>query len=175
MHTAPAVAAALDAQRSERVVISSVHVLAAVVVLVWAGVHAGLGGSVPAGMAGLAFTAAAAAFGARQARRALPADGKSLVWDGASWALTTRASRGGARSGVTGAEIRVPILQVGIALDLGAWLLLRLQADTGGTRWQVVRAACAGPAWHGLRLALLTQSGPAAPRPVAAAPDRRNP
>ena len=175
MHTAPAVVAALDAQRPERVVISSVHALAAVVVLVWAGVHAGLGGSVPAGMAALAFTAAAAAFGARQARRALPADGKSLVWDGVSWALTTRASPGGALSGATGAEVRVPIVQVGIALDLGAWLLLRLQADTGGTRWQVVRAACAGPAWHGLRLALLTQAGPAAPRPVEASPNRRNP
>ena len=175
MHTAPAVVAALDAQRLERVVISSVHVLAAVVLVVWAGLHTGLDGSVPAGMAGLAWTAAAAAFGAWQARRALPADGKTLVWDGASWALTTRASRGGALAGITGAEVRVPIMQVGIALDLGAWLLLRLQAETGGSRWQVVRAACAGPAWHGLRLALLTQAGPAAPRPVAAAPDRRNP
>ena len=175
MHTAPAVVAALDDQRPERVLISSVHALAAVVLVVWAGLHTGSDMSVPSGMAGLAFTAAAAAFGARQARRALPADGMSLVWDGASWALTVRASPGGALSGVTGVAVRVPILQVGIALDLGAWLLLRLQADTGGTRWQVVRAACAGSAWHGLRLALLTQAGPAAPRPVEASPNRRNP
>ena len=156
-------------------VISSIHVLAAVVLVVWAGLHNGLDGSVPAGMAGLAWTAAAAAFGAWQARRALPADGKTLVWDGASWALTTHASRGGAPAGITAAEVRVPIAQVQIALDLGAWLLLRLQAETGGSRWQVVRAACVGPAWHGLRLALLTQAGLAAPPPVAAAPNRRNP
>ena len=175
MHTAPAVVAALDDQRPERVLISSVHVLAAVVVVVWAGLHTRSDMSMPSGMAGLAFTAAAAAFGAWQARRALPADGMSLVWDGASWALTTRASRGGALSGLTGAVVRVPITQVEIALDLGVWLLLRLQAEAGGPRWQVVRASCAGPAWHGLRLALLTQAGPAAPRPVAAAPDRRNP
>ena len=174
MHTAPAVVAALDAQRPERVVISSVHVLAAVVVVVWAGLHAGLDGSVPAWMAGLVWTAAVAAVGSLQARRALPADGNTLVWDGAGWALTTRASRGGALAGITGAEVRVQIMQVVIALDLGAWMLLRLQAETGGSRWQVVRAACAGPAWHGLRLALLTQAGPAAPPSVIPAPDRRD-
>ena len=174
MHNAPAVVAALDAQRPERVVISSVHALAAAVVVVWAGLHAGLDGSVPAWMAGSVWILVVAAFGSWQARRALPADGKTLVWDGAGWALTTRESRGGALIGITGADVRMPIMQVGIALDLGAWMLLRLWAETGESRWQVVRAACAGPAWHGLRLALLTQAGPAVPPSVIPAPDRRD-
>jgi hypothetical protein len=154
-------------------VITSAHVLAAAALTAWAGLQAGLGGSPPAWAAGLAWIAAAAAAGAWLARRALPADGAQLTWDGASWALTTRASSG-ALAGTPGACVQRPIKQVAMALDLGAWILLRLQVGAGGARWQVVRAACAGPAWHGLRLALRTQAGPAGPQPGRSAAGRHD-
>jgi len=172
MRTAPAVSATLDTQGFECVVISGVHALAASALTAWAGLHAGWAGSLPAWLAGLVWVGAAALFGAWLARRALPADGAHLTWDGASWALTTRPSRGGTPAGTTGPGVRAPVRQVVVTLDLGAWMLLRLQTQVGATRWQVVRAASAGPAWHGLRLALMTQAGPAGPRPARPAPDR---
>ena len=172
MHTAPAVSATLDAQGIERMLITLLHALAAVVLAAWVGLHAGLVGSWPTWIAGLVWSTAAATFGAWLARRALPANGTVLAWDGASWAVTTRSSRGRALAGSTCAGLRLPIQQLAVALDLGPWILLRLQADAGGARWQVVRAASAGPAWHGLRLALLTQAGPTGPRPARSAADR---
>ncbi len=172
MRTAPAVSAALDTQGFECVVISGVHALAATALAAWMGLQAGVGPSWPACLAGLAWIGAATASGAWLARRALPADGAHLIWDGASWALITRPSSGATPTSPTGPVLRVPIRQVGVALDLGAWMLLRLQTEVGPTRWQVVRAVCVGPAWHGLRLALLTQAGPAVPQPARPAPDR---
>ena len=172
MRTAPAVSATLDTQGRECVVISGVHALAAAALMAWAGLQAGIGASWPAGVAGLAWIGAMAVFGAWLARRALPADGAQLNWDGASWALATRQRGSGTPTSPTGTVQPVPVRQVAVALDLGAWMLLHLQTGVEATRWQVVRAACVGPAWHGLRLALLTQAGPAVPRPARPAPDR---
>jgi hypothetical protein len=60
-----------------------------------------------------------------------------LLWDGQRW-----------RAG--GAEVKPQVM-----LDLGGWLLLRLNGtDLRTTRWVDVGRAAAGPAWHGLRAAL---------------------
>jgi hypothetical protein len=168
MRTAPAVSAALDDQGLERVLIVSMHILSALALAVWAALQTGLARSSIAWLASVAWIAAAAVFGIWQARRALAADGQHLIWDGASWALTTRARRsGGALAGGTGTggSMRTAIDRVVMTLDLGAWVLLRLQAGAGGSRWQVVRARSAGSAWQALRLALLTEARLAGPRP----------
>jgi hypothetical protein len=108
-------------------------------------------------LAALAWLAAWAALGLRLARSALPNDGDFLQWDGMAWTLGLRSP---GQSSATPAGLRLDRLV--LALDLGAWVLLRLHSAAGGQRWQVARASRAGTDWHGLRLALTAHAGRAA-------------
>ena len=174
MRNAPAVSAQLDGGRPERVLISLLYALGAALLVFWLQALAVLPASPPVWLAAASWIAAAAALGAALAKRALPSDGGQLVWDGQAWALLVRVT--GDRMTAT---YRIPLAGIGMTLDLGAWLLLRLQPATGGTRWQVARARCVGPAWHGLRVALFAHSGRAADvttlQPAAIPPPRRSP
>jgi hypothetical protein len=48
-----------------------------------------------------------------------------------------------------------------VALDLGAWVLLRLHLAGGGVGWRVASATSAQASWHGLRVALAAHAGAA--------------
>jgi hypothetical protein len=78
----------------------------------------------------------------------------ALAWDGQQWLLD------GAAAHVT------------VAMDLGPWMLLRLQAAGGParTRWWPATARQGGAHWHGLRAALYSRAPEAA---LAAAPSQR--
>ncbi len=87
-------------------------------------------------------------------RHAAPTE---LRWDGRAWHL------GPASGATTGGDIEV-------AIDLGAWLLLRFSAGEGPlghrrgrVRWLPVQRRGLEPQWHALRCALY------APRPAAGA------
>ena len=161
MRNAPAVSAQLDGGWPERVLISLFYALSAAVLAFWLQALAVLPASPAVWLAAATGIAAATALGAVLAKRALPPDGDQLVWDGQAWTLQVRGC--GKRMAATR---RIPLTCVVMTLDLGAWLLLRLQPATGGLRWQVARAACVGPAWHGLRVALLAHAGVAADAPT---------
>ena len=98
--------------------------------------------------------AAAGAVGFWQARYALPANAAYLGWDGAGWTLGLHPAAGG-----KAAPAETPLAAVVVALDLGAWLLLRLHPAAGPCRWQAARADASGTDWHGLRLALQAHAG----------------
>jgi hypothetical protein len=120
--------------------------LAAAALAAWAAGHAG---AAPAPMlAAAALAAAAAAFAFA---RVLPGPA-DLRWDGQAWTA----------DGVPGT--------LDIAVDAGAWMLLRLRPAAGGAvRWLPVGAAEAGAAWHGLRVAAFATAGRAGDGLVAAA------
>lgn len=74
----------------------------------------------------------------------------TLSWDGQQWQLNA-----------------TPV-QLTVAMDLGPWLLLSLQAGRRRRRhWLPATAAQAGPHWHALRAALYSRAPEA---PLAAAP-----
>jgi hypothetical protein len=57
------------------------------------------------------------------------------------------------------------VVQVTVTMDLATWVLLRLKPNVAGEvtpRWLAVSASDAGPAWHGLRVALYALSDSAA-------------
>ncbi len=159
MRAAPAVRAPLAAGGPEHMLIALLYAITAIGLMAWGAGHAGLAWSLPGLLAGLALALLAGGGGAWWARRALPADGDHLQWDGQRWTLALRSAPGGLPG-----PAETPLLQVELALDLGAWLLLRLQLANGQQRWQVARASVAGTAWHGLRVALRAHAGM---RPVA--------
>jgi hypothetical protein len=69
-----------------------------------------------------------------------------LMWNGVSWQW---------RAG----DVRLlapAAVDVQLALDLGAWILvaLRPQAPNTATQWLPVSRTQVGPAWHGLQVAL---------------------
>ena len=82
----------------------------------------------------------------------LPGRAAALAWDGEQWRLT-------------------------VALDFGAWLLLRLDGSDApaSRRWLPATAAQAGMHWHALRAALYSRAPEAtlaaAPPHGASAPD----
>ncbi len=90
----------------------------------------------PAAPAGLALLLAAAL----TAWRRLP-PAVHLVWDGRAWTADGQA------------------VTLSLVMDLGFWMLLRLRAPSGASRWLPVARADAGPAWHGLRVAVHGQGG----------------
>jgi hypothetical protein len=156
MRAAPAVDAALDAGRRERMLILSLHGLAGVTLALWAAAHAALGFTWPV-LAGTAIAGVVmAALGAWLASRALPADAGRLCWDGQAWHWL--------------GPMALPLARLEVTLDLGVWVLLRLfPADGARPLWRVASQRGAAAAWHGLRVALEAHAGAAA---VAAAAGR---
>ena len=154
MRAAPAVRALLDDSRPERVLIAGLYGLAAAAVMVWALAHAGVHLPLQVGLGAAAAALAAAALGWRLARGALPGGASSLDWNGQCWCLIEPLA-----SSSHQASSPAPLRAVVVALDLGGWQLLRLQTDADRWRWQAVRAACVGPDWHGLQLALRFHAG----------------
>src|SRR3990167_4646078 len=146
MRAAPAVDAALDAGRRERMLILLLHGLAGVMLALWAAAHAALGFTVTV-LAGAACAGVVmAALGAWLARRALPADAGRLRWDGQAWHWRGSIDR--------------PLTRLEATLDLGVWVLLRLHgADGARPLWRVASQRGAGAAWHGLRVALGAHAG----------------
>ena len=155
MRAAPAVRAPLYASRLERMLISVLYAIGGAALAGWAFAHAQPAppGALWAGL--LLAMVAAGAVGIWQARAALPADCAYLGWDGAGWALGLRPAAGGTAA----APAEIPLAAVVVAIDLGAWLLLRLHPAAGPRRWQAARAGAAGADWHGLRLALQAHAG----------------
>ncbi len=109
----------------------ALHLAAAGAMLAWAP-------GLPAGLAAIAVVAA----GVRSGRGSAPTGSTPalLAWDGQTWRLGERAVR------------------PRVALDLGGWMLLRLDpADAPGRRhWLPLSAAVAGAAWPPLRAALFS-------------------
>jgi len=153
MRAAPAIDAALSAGGPERMLIVVLHAVAGAVLVAWAAAWVEPG-SVWPWAAGLCVVAGVAGWGgARLARRALPPSSDRLRWDGQAWSLRPVSAGAGAGDGLLLAAVTV-------TLDLGRWVLLRLQPATGGIAWRVADARTAGPAWHTLRVALLAHAGP---------------
>ena len=157
MRAAPAVRALLDDSRPERVLIAVLYGLAAAAAVVWALAHAGVRMPLQVALGAVAAALAVGALGWRLARGALPGGASALDWNGQCWCLVEPLAGSNHHAGST-----TPLRAVVVALDLGAWQLLHLQTHTGAWRWQAVRAACVGPDWHGLQLALRCHAGRAA-------------
>ena len=122
--------------------------------VVWACMHAGLGGAWLVSVSAMLVAALMAALGAWLAGRALPALPGSLRWDGQAWSLIASGSA-------------TPLGRLLVAMDLGPWMLLQLHPAGGGVAiWRVASAASAQGSWHGLRLALAAHAG----APAEAAP-----
>jgi hypothetical protein len=111
-----------------------VYGVAAAALAVWVALHLAEARVSPA--AGLAVATLAFLLVCGLAWRLLGAAEAKLVWDGRQW--------------LVGGEPR----QVGLMLQTGSCLLLRLQAAPFKTSWLAVERAEAGPAWHGLLVAL---------------------
>jgi hypothetical protein len=152
MRGAPPVALTCDGGLVWRAVQAFLPAAAAGALAPWLAGHGGLGVSGQA-VAALVFAMAAAAW----AWRASAPRPVALAWDGEQWRL-----------GPAGAPGRVDVM-----IDLGGWLLLRHVG--GGARgrasWLAVSAAAAGPALHGLRVAL--QAAAAAPAAGIDSPERQ--
>jgi len=154
MRAAPPVEAMLHAGRLERMLITLLHALTGALLVVWAGLHTGLGAAWPMAACAVLMAGLMATLGAWLARRALPVPPGRLRWDGQAWSLLA-----------SGAAI--PLGRLLVAMDLGPWMLLQLHpADGGGAVWRVASAAAAQGSWHGLRVAVAAHAGAA----VQAAP-----
>ncbi len=125
---------------------SGVPALTAAVLVLWATGHA----QAPAWPAGpIALVVAVLAM------RRLRVDGRHLAWDGQGWQLDGQACR------------------MSVMIDLGPWLLLRLQpAAHLRVVWLPVASVEPRAAWHGLRAALYcrvstapTSTAPSSPSP----------
>ncbi len=168
MRAAPAVEAALNVGGAERLVIALLHAVTGAALAVWVLGHLEYGNTRVVVLAVLLGALVAGLFGAGLARKVLPRERSCLRWDGQAWLLLVPAKAGG-RAAVHGtmpaslplAMHEVPLNAVGISLDLGTWVLLRLQAAAGGYRWCMASANSAGQTWHGLRVALRAHAGAA--------------
>ena len=70
-----------------------------------------------------------------------------LRWDGRAWSLVQASG-----------QVRA-VGQLQLQVDLGRWVLLRWRGEgEPRTTWASLRAADAGAAWHGLRVALAAHS-----------------
>ena len=131
----------------------------------WGLLQAEIGFGLPA-LAGVATLALLmAGLGLALARRALPAAGGRLRWDGQVWCWR----------GADEAD-RPPLARLEVNLDLGNWALLRLHPGAGQRPfWRIASARAAGNSWHGLRVALAAHAGAAAFTPQAQTQQPREP
>ncbi len=147
MRAAPALVANLDNARFERWLIVMLHILAGAVWLAWGVLHfphrdSGWGLRLSIGLV----VPAVAGLGWALARRALPMRPGSLCWTGQQWILRSPDD--------------LALRHVQVTIDLGVWLLLRLQpAASTASIWRVAALRSAGPAWHALRVALHAHAG----------------
>jgi hypothetical protein len=75
----------------------------------------------------------------------MPADSALVAWDGQAWQVDGLGGR------------------LAVMIDLGPWLLLRLQPPTAGRPvWVAVAAVAPTGAWHALRAALYCRVSAAA-------------
>ncbi len=151
MRAAPPVDVPLSAARLERAVCALLYALAAL------GSAVALASAFESGSPGWLAAAAATCAAPVGAMAWRPPRGR-LRWDGQVWT----------RLQLSGQPQRIDRLQ--IQLDFGTWVLLRWHAE-GQRRatWAALRAADAGAAWHGLRVALAAHAGAPAPRPQTSA------
>jgi hypothetical protein len=160
MRAAPAVEATLDRGGRERILIALLHGLGGAALATWCLALADVVDVQLGWAAWLACVVASVLAGLRWASHLLPAETQCLRWDGQVWAL---------RGAPNGSRPDVPLRAVTVAIDLGSWVLLRLQPTIGiGSVWRIASAGGAAASWHGLRLALRAHAGAAAPSPQGA-------
>ncbi len=142
MRAAPPVSLRCQGGRGWRSVQAALPALAAAAVALWA-----LGwAETPQAPAAACTMLVGAVVGWLVWRAAVP-PAVLLSWDGQSW--TADGSAGALE----------------VMIDLGAWLLLRLRPEAGGSaRWIAVGAREAGPSLHALRAAVYSRPSDAAPR-----------
>ena len=149
MRAAPPVEVNLANGHRERAVVAFIAMMSAMTLTFWL-----QGGTWhESGSTGwpLAAVISAAVMGAAVGWRAAQPLAGQLRWDGSTWAL--QPTPNGAAE---------PLGAVHIALDFGAWVLLRSACG----RWCGLSAGQAGVRWHGLQVALRNPTLAAAERPA---------
>ena len=148
MRAAPPVEVNLANGHRERAVVAFIGMMAATTLMYWVQARAWheSGGTEWLAMAVFGAAVIGAAAGWRTARPLLG----QLRWDGARWALQS-----------TPYGAAAPLGAVRIALDFGAWVLLRSACG----QWCGLSAGQAGPRWHALQVALRNPVVAAAERP----------
>ena len=165
MRAAPPCTVRLADTRAERGVVAALHAAAGAVVAAWS-LGGGFGGFTggPVDAAGVSAmwwtlvmalaTAGGAVLGWIWGARPLGPDhgaGRWLHWSGRGWHLQDSPTD----------HTGPPLATLTIAIDAGAWLLLRAgRGDGAGVRWLVARPQAAGPGgWTALRVALAAHAG----------------
>jgi hypothetical protein len=145
MRTAPPVSVSCTGGSVWRWAQSAVPALAIAAWVAWAAGHRAW----PADQAAVAALLSAAVVGGFVWWRAAPRV-LSLQWDGQQW-------------WANGSTVNAVVM-----MELPHWLLIRLHAQGGLVpRWAAVSATEAGPAWHGLRVALFAHRPPLDAGPLA--------
>lgn len=143
MRAAPAVSLSVRVPSAWGVVDAGLHAVAAAALAGWAVGHAGGSGKTAVLAASMAVVGVVWWIWRRDGRRAAT----GLAWDGQCWHLDDGQSN-------------VPVVgSPRVVIDLGHWILLRLQIDGGGKRWLALSFEAAGTAWPALRRALHAESG----------------
>jgi hypothetical protein len=133
MRTAPPVCVAVASGGGWRVALAGLVALCVGACTAWLLAHLQFPDALLAG-------ALATALAGVCAWRLLPSAQGRLAWDGSQWSFGTASG-----------PLRVMV-------DLGAWMLLRLDASAPKAGvWVAVGAARAGPSWHALRAAVYSR------------------
>jgi hypothetical protein len=143
MRAAPAVQATLTPDRGWAAFTRGLSALALAGLAAWAA--QGLGAP---GWAMVLAAVPSALVGWAMGQRFLAAPHGTLRWDGAAWSWHAHGGPA-ARTGV-----------VAVMIDLGPWMLLRLQPAGAGAIWLPAAQDACGPAWRALRAALHTPEVP---------------
>jgi len=107
------------------------------------------------------------------ARPAKPVLHLTLTWDGHGWHCHNAAIHPATHADPQPCEL-------GVAIDLGAWLLLRLRPIAQGpswrrrVRWVALLESDVGPTWHSLRCALYSARRMTVPEPALTPPPAEN-
>ncbi len=136
MRTAPPVEVPLSAGGPERAACAVLYAVAAAGLTVAIAAALGLGSQ-------RALATIAAGLGAALGGMVWRPPRGQLRWDGRGWTLVQPSGQ------------LQPIDRLQLRIDFGAWVLLRWNAEAQrGATWASLRAADAGAAWHGMRVAL---------------------